>query len=106
MSTPIEGSVLSLTPATGRLVITWEPDDDGPRKGLAVKPTWLPLVGYAVVVSNSSEKFGCYTTVLEPAFLWDGAVWTVTNFKLNYAAKSVEILDAPGMSTDYVLKEA
>lgn len=60
--TPTTGTVLNMTPATGRVHFT-APDGE----------TWaLPLVGYAVVVSYFDERVMEYETSIEPVVIAEG----------------------------------
>lgn len=75
------GSILSMTPASGTVVV-WLTRDTAKR---------LPLIGWAVVVSDIDESPDEIETDLQPVALYDGMACTRHQLGAEFRGALVEV---------------
>ncbi|MFJ5893835.1 hypothetical protein [Streptomyces californicus] len=76
----IPGTITNLIPAAPEWTVNLDWGDGQPAEG-------YPIVGWATVVTDD--------TTIEPAFYWDGAIYTATEFQRTCGHVSVRVCPPP-----------
>ncbi|MFI7234469.1 hypothetical protein [Streptomyces cyaneofuscatus] len=76
----ILGTITNLIPAAPEWTVTLDWGDDHPTED-------CPIVGWATVVTDDTD--------IEPAFYWDGAIYTATEFKRTSDHVTVRVCPPP-----------